>query len=1153
MKAFDVVSVDVEGVVLDVLALEAGPTTLEDIHTRLKARLNETLDLDDVAALLYAMSKNEQVKVTPDRKWRALTKPPKRARESRETDPMVSSEVRSKPWEVRQDGSNSGRTSTKQGGTELTFGSRTGSTKWTAFRRLCRYYIDCLRAEGAPNLYINEEQRGNSWIEGPLSVNWSRLESDTGLGFTLPITDEHVGFVKNGKAASNGDGLFLCYPCEVFQPKDKDKAPYILPIVLWPLSTTWSLEALSCKAEGLFHGHNGWLERSHKKRDDQRTFLELVGLDHSAGEEADFEQVIENLEKVLKAKLQESLDPANLSATPTSIKKLRPGVYNFPLLVQAPRLKYSQGVVNDLLEVAKAPDESLDRSVLRFIYGPDAMAPTSSDRDTRAGLDAASSDLLELKTLNSGQRDAVAHTLRENLTVITGPPGTGKSEVVRTIMANQAIRQESTLLASKNHAAIAAVVPQLNQLVDPEILVETPGAKDQTSTFKWKDVMKRLLSKPQVGSLEVYAKLWAGWEDALSRQREILEAVEELEALAVALSGETQRLNQVLKELPPSWRDEGRLRQVGPLVQQELPGVQLKLAASLRAKQSLWGRLTGWLTRKARAKERAALIDILSRFPSHFLKNGEGLDELIDSLGTGEPHSEWAFWEGLVTAHECLQNRDNIENEVRALPSRSGIEAELASARADVMAKANALLKAVSKGSHQRLDAETKTKLANIRAALSNFGEKKVRRQLSEHMPALLKIHPLWAITNMSASAKLPLVPGLYDLLVIDEASQCDIATTLPLLYRAKRLCVVGDPNQLAHVSTMKDSTHEAILKQHNLVDGNLQRFTYKVNSVYGLVDTAPLSPDPMFLSEHYRCSPDIASFANVSFYDDRLHVATYGRSWKAPKHMSPGVHWTHVDGEVTVARRRNHSPAEINAVLNEIKRLEHDGYEGTIGVVTPYSFHAGRIRDRVEQEIKHHYWAAVEGRVGTADAFQGDERDLIIYSLCAGPELGFQASFATETNRFNVAITRARAVLHVVGNKEWALSGDGVPGHVRELARRCEPRVPAPKVDLPFESPWERRLYEALRESGIDAVPQYPVGGRRLDLAVLTKDVKLDVEVDGEAYHKTASGHRKADDLWRDHQLQSLGWRVCRFWVYQLREDMEGCVARVASMLKEN
>jgi len=83
------------------------------------------------------------------------------------------------------------------------------------------------------------------------------------------------------------------------------------------------------------------------------------------------------------------------------------------------------------------------------------------------------------------------------------------------------------------------------------------------------------------------------------------------------------------------------------------------------------------------------------------------------------------------------------------------------------------------------------------------------------------------------------------------------------------------------------------------------------------------------------------------------------------------------------------------------------------------------------------------------------------------------------------------------------------------------------------------------LRQVGIPVVAQYPIAGRFLDLAVLSPR-KIDVEADGESVQRTAGGGRKDDDYWRDLQLQSLGWKVRRFWVYELREDLPKCVAKV-------
>ena len=175
----------------------------------------------------------------------------------------------------------------------------------------------------------------------------------------------------------------------------------------------------------------------------------------------------------------------------------------------------------------------------------------------------------------------------------------------------------------------------------------------------------------------------------------------------------------------------------------------------------------------------------------------------------------------------------------------------------------------------------------------------------------------------------------------------------------------------------------------------------------------------------------------------------------------------------------------------------------------------------------------------------------MILFSLCGGPDLpdGSAIFLRENANLFNVAVSRARAVLHIVGNRDWALNC-GV-SFIAKLAQRTMPDYASKRANArePYQSPWEKVLADALDQAGLTVVPQYPIAGRYLDLAIVNPR-KVDVEVDGESFHRTAGGGRKDDDHWRDLQLQSLGWQVCRFWVYELREDLPRCVARVKKLL---
>ena len=210
-------------------------------------------------------------------------------------------------------------------------------------------------------------------------------------------------------------------------------------------------------------------------------------------------------------------------------------------------------------------------------------------------------------------------------------------------------------------------------------------------------------------------------------------------------------------------------------------------------------------------------------------------------------------------------------------------------------------------------------------------------------------------------------------------------------------------------------------------------------------------------------------------------------------------------------------------------------------------------IRERVAQRLA----PAVRDRalfvVDTAHGFQGDERDVIFLSPCVSSRMprGSLMFLRNTGNLFNVAITRARSLLHVVSSQEACLHS-GIR-YLEQFTRHCTEVENA--ESSPYETihssddrigPWERPLYEALVAAGLNPMPQYVVNQYRLDLAIVSGNTRIDVEADGESTHL---GSRA--DVERDIQLESLGWRVVRLWNHQIRDDIEYCVQRVVELLK--
>ena len=136
-------------------------------------------------------------------------------------------------------------------------------------------------------------------------------------------------------------------------------------------------------------------------------------------------------------------------------------------------------------------------------------------------------------------------------------------------------------------------------------------------------------------------------------------------------------------------------------------------------------------------------------------------------------------------------------------------------------------------------------------------------------------VFPIWALTTLTARSNLPLRAGLFDLLIIDEASQCDLPSAFPLLARAKRVVIIGDDKQLIHVTPLRAETEQAFAAEHELTPEELVD-SYRQVSLFTLArHIVSTVPTMTLLDEHYRSHPDIIGFSNDRFYGGRLNVFT--------------------------------------------------------------------------------------------------------------------------------------------------------------------------------------------------------------------------------------------------------------------------------------
>ncbi|MGB9897506.1 AAA domain-containing protein [Thermanaerothrix sp.] len=303
------------------------------------------------------------------------------------------------------------------------------------------------------------------------------------------------------------------------------------------------------------------------------------------------------------------------------------------------------------------------------------------------------------------------------------------------------------------------------------------------------------------------------------------------------------------------------------------------------------------------------------------------------------------------------------------------------------------------------------------------INRRELRAIVHSHFEAAQRVFPIWATTNLSARQSIPLEGALFDLVVIDEASQCDIASALPLLFRAKRIAIIGDPQQLRHVATIQANVHQDVAQKIGI---DLSAYNYLKQSLYDLAERSiGTQPGVILLNEHYRSDERIITFSNQNFYQERLQIKTdLRRRYRDPEFTVRwgGVYWLDVPAGDLMHRGSSWgNPTESEAVFQLIarirERLQTRGLERDIslGVVTPFRLQADHLQN---------YLQTLDGAitVGTAHTFQGDEKDIILFSTVIGPgiEEGTLNWLHNTENLLNVAVTRARLALFVIGDYEF-------------------------------------------------------------------------------------------------------------------------------------
>ena len=752
------------------------------------------------------------------------------------------------------------------------------------------------------------------------------------------------------------------------------------------------------------------------------------------------------------------------------------GIYDSAAIFLPTDSSFTAGSARDLDSIAAWPREKLARTALAAVFGLER----ASKEAPVAPIDAV--------PLNKEQLRAVRGACETQLTVVTGPPGTGKSQAIVSMVASILASGGSVLVASKNHQALDAVQDRIGSLApNVPFSVRTLNPNDETN-ISFSDALKKLIenetgSRPtSVDELAMNKLIDLAW-----RRMSAVDKSDRIAELQCDVSDVLERI-----ELREAGGREVRL--------DELPQ---------KSSQVLLIRLILWL--RAVFPWQPSRKNLLATGGSD--RSGMSLADLRATLVT------------LRSAREKLGYPDD--------PIEMG----------ELIREATERLLPAVLSMRTHLPEDERRRISAIYDDWTFGGGKK-------HPPsglsnAMISYRPLWLASILGTPRRIPLEDGLFDLVIFDEASQCDIATAIPLFARAKRAVVVGDDRQLSFIAQLGQAQDRNLMQAQGLSVTKMGRFAQSSRSLFDCASRVPAAKR-ITLRHQYRSAGPIVDYISENFYGGQLQTSYDPRALVVPKGGNAGIAWQDVIAPA-VPQLGNVNQSEVSAIVRHLRRLlGEDEYGGSIGVITPFRAQVLALENAIAVAIDEHKRLACDLKVGTVDGFQGQERDLILFSPCVGPRspqsgLTF---FQRDSRRLNVAISRARAVAMVFGDLNFAQSGQSKPLQ-RLAAMATEPR--GKTGEGVFDSGWERKVYHALKARGLDPHPQYEIAGRRLDFALFGENgVRLDLEVDGRKWHESPDGRRKISDLWRDHQLKSLGWRVRRFWVDEISSDMEKCIDQV-------
>jgi very-short-patch-repair endonuclease len=487
------------------------------------------------------------------------------------------------------------------------------------------------------------------------------------------------------------------------------------------------------------------------------------------------------------------------------------------------------------------------------------------------------------------------------------------------------------------------------------------------------------------------------------------------------------------------------------------------------------------------------------------------------------------------------------------------------------------LLDATRGAAQERIEAHARRRRAQVPSAQESLLRREMQKQ-RRHIPVrklfaeagdvVRALRPCLLMSPLSVAQYLDPTLPRFDVVVFDEASQMPVWDAIGAIARGKQVIVVGDPKQLPPTNFFgrADGDEGAAGEDDDEAVDDLESV---------LDECLASGVDEHRLAWHYRSRHEgLIAFSNREYYDGRLITFPSAAGGGLGVQLRPVMDGVYDQGKSRTNRR------EAEAVVAEIIRRVRATSSAThsIGVVALSQAQQSLVQDLLDDARRRDpsLEPLFEGDeplfVKNLENVQGDERDVILLTVCYGPDAAgkVRLNFGPLNReggwrRLNVAITRARREILVFSTlrpDQIDLARTKAKG-ARDLKLFLEFAERGPEAfarersidaDAEFDSPFEVEVARALEEAGHIVRRQVGCSGYRIDLAVVDPDAPgsylLGIECDGASYHSAPSARDR--DRLRQDVLEGLGWRMHRIWSRDWWEDRRRETREVLAALDE-